>query len=417
MYLAETSLEAFELYLKFLTNSDPVAFTASEMDLAVVEYLRKKGLRKGEFVSVPYDLEAIGGEQDYGGKFQPTPDDYADKALPEFDDVRYKVYENKPITAEEKVIEQAYLALWKREKAKPQTFQSLWDAYLKAKNIDINSRDGKRTQKYWDRWLSISGDQILSENALNMIHDCLDQYVIEREHDGVKGSTIERQLGPVLSCLRSSSRKYRFGWVIEKPEIKKEPPKSKVVLSHQEQRDLVRYCNQSTGREVEVASCILMMIQGGMMPSEVARLTQDRINLNSLIPHIVIDGKAKTKSRRRVIPIVFSKEIIEKGLSKTLKWLTRTTDTNQSKRIQTLMMKSTGNTKVSGHCLRHTFRANCEANGASMSSAAVIAGWSGSGIGLSDELLSYGSEGLSSSEVVKGLRDTSLLIHRHLLGD
>ena len=58
------------------------------------------------------------------------------------------------------------------------------------------------------------------------------------------------------------------------------------------------------------------------MPSEVARLTQDRINLNSLIPHIVIDGKAKTKSRRRVIPIVFSKEIIEKGLSKTLKWLT-----------------------------------------------------------------------------------------------
>ena len=25
--------------------------------------------------------------------------------------------------------------MWKREKAKPQTFQSLWDAYLKAKNI------------------------------------------------------------------------------------------------------------------------------------------------------------------------------------------------------------------------------------------------------------------------------------------
>ena len=52
-----------------------------------------------------------------------------------------------------------------------------------------------------------------------------------------------------------------------------------------------------------------------------------------------------------------------------------------------------------------------------MSSAAVIAGWSGSGIGLSDELRSYGSEGLSSSEVVKGLRDASLVIHRHLLGD
>ena len=52
-----------------------------------------------------------------------------------------------------------------------------------------------------------------------------------------------------------------------------------------------------------------------------------------------------------------------------------------------------------------------------MSSAVGIARWSGSGIGLSDELLSYGSEGLSSPEVVKGFRDTSLLIHRHLLGD
>ena len=121
--------------------------------------------------------------------------------------------------------------------------------------------------------------------------------------------------------------------------------------------------------------------------------------------------------RGRIIPIIHNKDIIEKGFSETLKWLTRTTDTNHSKRIQTVMIKATGNTRVSGHCLRHTFRANCEANGASMSSAAVIAGWSESRIELSDKLLSYGSEGLSSSEVVKGLRDASLVIHRHLSGD
>ena len=34
MYLAETSLEALN-YLKFLIESDPDAFTASEMDLAI----------------------------------------------------------------------------------------------------------------------------------------------------------------------------------------------------------------------------------------------------------------------------------------------------------------------------------------------------------------------------------------------
>ena len=121
--------------------------------------------------------------------------------------------------------------------------------------------------------------------------------------------------------------------------------------------------------------------------------------------------------RGRIIPIIYSKDVIEKGLSKTLKWLTRTTETNHNKRIQTLMTKATGNTKVSGHYLRHTFTANCKVSRASMSSAVGIARWSGSGVGLRNELLSYGFKGLSSSEVVKGFRDTSLLIHRHLLGD
>ena len=121
--------------------------------------------------------------------------------------------------------------------------------------------------------------------------------------------------------------------------------------------------------------------------------------------------------RGRIIPIIYSKDVIEKGLSKTLKWLTRTTETNHNKGFQTLMTKATGNTEVSGHCLRHTFTANCKVSRASMFSAVGIARWSGSGVGLRNELLSYGFKGLSSSEVVKGFRDTSLLIHRHLLGD
>ena len=39
--------EEFNIEKNLLTNSDPDAFSATEMDLAVVEYLRKKGLRKG----------------------------------------------------------------------------------------------------------------------------------------------------------------------------------------------------------------------------------------------------------------------------------------------------------------------------------------------------------------------------------
>lgn len=407
--------DSFELRLKLITNSDPEAFSATEIDLAVIEFLRKKNLKKGQFRTVIKDPDATAEELRTGGQRQPDESDYADHAIPEFANVRLKVDEDKPLSIEDRVVEQSWKALWKREQSKARTFQILWTEHLAFKDIDINSRDGQRVQRHWNRWIALSGDQVISGNTLDIIHDCLENYVEERSGDNVKGSTIERELGPILSCLRRGSKKHKFGWLIEKPVIKKQPPKPKVVLSHEEQRNLVAFCMAASKREVEVASCILLMMQGGMMTSEIARLIPDRINLDSASPHIVIDGDAKTRSRKRVIPVVFAADYINEHLSKTLRWLNKTTDTNHSKRVKNLMTKATDNSKVSGHCLRHTFKANCEANGASISSAAVIAGWSGAGIGLSAEMLAYGSEGLANSEVLKGLRNTSLVIHRHLL--
>ena len=60
------SAEAFDVYLKLLSNSDPNAFSATEIDLAVAEFLRKKGLKKGELTTVPPNPEELG------------PADYAD---------------------------------------------------------------------------------------------------------------------------------------------------------------------------------------------------------------------------------------------------------------------------------------------------------------------------------------------------
>jgi hypothetical protein len=79
-----------------------------------------------------------------------------------------------------------------------------------------------------------------------------------------------------------------------------------------------------------------------------------------------------------------------------------------------MLQKASGNDRITGHGLRHTFRANSEANGASSSSTAAIGGWSGASIGLSNIMLQYGAEGRSTSEGLKALYLENRKIHRHL---
>ena len=79
------------------------------------------------------------------------------------------------------------------------------------------------------------------------------------------------------------------------------------------------------------------------------------------------------------------------------------------------MGKYTGNDQLTGHCCRHTFRVNCEASGVPSTVTAAIGGWSGASLGLSNEMLSYGEDGLDGSEVVQQLYKSSLKIHKHLI--
>lgn len=151
------------------------------------------------------------------------------------------------------------------------------------------------------------------------------------------------------------------------------------------------------------------------MPCEVKRLKEDDISLDAAIPHIVVSGDTKTTSRKRIIPVVIGVDLLTTELGASIQWLLRTTESSHSFRIKTLLRTATGNQKLSGHCLRHTFRANCIANGAESNAVAAIAGWSGSKLGLSSEMLSYGSEGLANSNVLLGLQRESIKIHRYLL--
>lgn len=410
---AAEATEHYELFIKTIENSDPSAFNESELDRAAAELLRRRGHSVGQYVYVKLDPALTKREEREQQQLQAQPSDYAEWAVPELEDVIDKRNRGETLTFQDEIYARAYFKLMDKASAKPKTLDLLWQDYVDHKDIDVKSRDGKRILKRWKRWLSLVGNHKIAPNTIDLIHHGIDTYIAERVKEGVKGASIKRELSDVIACLRLGSKKHRLGWVIEPPYIKQQKPKTKPVMTHEEQRKLVSYClSQSSGR---VAACVLLMLQGGMMPSEVARLSKDRVALDSTIPHVVLDQDTKTNNRKRVIPVVLGVNYIAAHIDATLEWLQGSTDSNHSHQIKKLMIQATGNEELSGHCCRHTFEANAMANQVDSTQVATIGGWSGSKAGLSGRMLAYGAEGLSQSEVIRGLYESSKKLHRHLL--
>jgi integrase len=391
--------QAFELHCKMLETSNPEAFNTDDLERAAYEVLRKANRTAGQ-----YTYSAIEG---FDGV------DLADDTI-WVDEIRGKQKAGEPLTFKEKAELLAWEKLWNAKASKPQTMANFWVDYAAHKNLTKGTRETKRREKRWLRWLATIGNHKIAQSTLDIIHHALDDYVEERLQE-VAPSSVKREMNDILAILRHANQKHRYGWVIQKPAIPYRKPKPKIVLNHEEQRLVVNHCLSNANSPV--AACVLLQLQGAMMPSEVERLTDKDIALNVDVPHIVISGDTKTSSRKRIIPIVIGLEFIRANLPTTLEWLKRTTESAHSRAIQKLLRTATGNEKLTGHGLRHTFKANCMANGADTNSTAAIAGWSGSSLGISSEMLAYGAEGLANSDVLKGLQRESLKIHKHLLKD
>jgi len=412
-----SATEAYDLHLKLIENSDPESFTKDELSMAATEFLRKRSLTAGQFEYVQKDPSIAAQEQREQRQLQPDANDHAFWSIPEFEDVLMKEQSGEPLTVQDKIIGEAYFKVQSAAKSKPQTLESLWTHYVKHRGIDLNLRSGKRSNGHWYKWLTIAGNHPIAPDTIDRIHNGLDAYVDQRSSEGLKGASIQRALNEIIACLRYCSKRYRFGWVIEPPTITLGPKKRKAVMSQEAQISLIRKCLLVKGNDSPVAASVILMLQGAMMPSEIGRLDNDDISLDSSVPHLVIRNDTKTNARKRVVPIVLGVDYLNMHLGSAVAWIRRTTDSTPSARIKKLMREFTGDETLTGHCCRHTFRVNCEANGVSSSVISAIGGWSGSSVGVSSLMLDYGSEGLASTEVVKSLYKASLKIHSHLLID
>ena len=407
--------EAYQRELIMITNSDPDALSATELDKAVVEFLRRRGLVAGQFLKVVKDVDVSAKEEETQTQLQAHEYNYADDAISEFEDVLHKQNIGEPLTTKDKVVGTAWMKLTNKVSAKPKTLGSLWDEYVEFRGIDLESRNGKKALKYWERWISLAGDAVVSGNTLQHINEGMDAYVLAREGK-VSSQTLIRELGDVTACLRKASRKHRFGWHIELPEIKKTPVQSRDPLEPQQQIELVQAILDSTGGIKPIYGVVMLLyLQGGMMVSEIKRLRPDDISLDADIPHLKIVNDTKTDDRKRIVPIVLGLDLIKEHLAGTIEWLKGTTESAPSATLKKIMRRTIDSPRTSPHCLRHSFKINGQNAGVSLLTIASIAGWSDEQRRASKHLLNYGSTGISQSSIMRTLYEDSLKIHKHLI--
>ena len=107
--------------------------------------------------------------------------------------------------------------------------------------------------------------------------------------------------------------------------------------------------------------------------------------------------------------------MIKENITECIRGINSTTESTPSATLKKIMRRVIDSPSTSAHCLRHTFKVNGQAAGISVLTLASIAGWADGERRISKHLLFYGAEGISQSEIMQGLYEDSLKIHKHLI--
>ena len=419
--------EAFERQLKLIASSDPDALSATDKDKAVIEFLRKRGLNKGAYVRVAKDSAIAAQEEADERQIQPDNGNYADWAIPEMEDVINKSTvlselrkigkqptNKQKLTLQDSIVGDAYISLINKQEAKPKTLGSLWAEYVIDRSIDVNSRVGKKYVNYWKQWIAIAGDAVIGPLSQAHIREGLADYARDRAGK-VTSTSIERELSPVMACLRLGSVDHGFDWSLKLPRIKKTAVNSRHPLEPNYQLELIKAVLTQDNIKPRYGVAILLCLQGGMMVSEISRLRPEDIALDAVIPHLKIFNGTKNDDRERIVPVVLGLELIKAHLSKTIKWIAGSTESTPSATLKKIMRRTIDAPDTTAHCLRHTLKINGQNAGVSVLTLASIAGWADPQRKVSKHLLNYGSTGISQDAMVIKLRDDSRLIHKELI--
>jgi hypothetical protein len=228
--------DSFALHIKTLQNSSSSAFTETEIDRLAEEFLRRRGLTRGQFADV-VDPELRKIEDERQEDLQQTNSDYADYYVSEYDEVRQEIYRNgnRPPTVKEATVIRAYQAVQTRRRKVPSTLNTLCDEYLQFRGVEITTRDGAHIQGRWNNLMVVMRDVKISEHTPDHIGVGIDEFVEKELSRGQKPSSIDRNLREPIACFRWANCKHKLKWrPVEIPMLPKQKAKERKPLPNED---------------------------------------------------------------------------------------------------------------------------------------------------------------------------------------
>ena len=430
--ILEARIEAqrmYDLYLKTLENTSADAYADNEIEALAADILRRNKVTAGQYA--PHMLGPKLQENDPVLKRMPwelTQEEWAAIAVPEHSELILKLAEEgnrktslnddkklgssptRKLTAQEEAVQRAWDAIQKVNNQAPRTVTSLWQAYLTQKRrFDLDNppnREQKRIIRRFEKFMKFCPDVVINDTTPELIQQGLDDIVAAEEQRQMAPESIRRNLTEVVSAFNWAIKKYRLKWLkIEMPTIEDRPdyiPKAKDVLLTPEQ---VQFYSAAVDADTPLAAALLLMLHCGAMATEVARLRIDEdLHLDhQLYPYVAMLGgrrrQTKTPTRPRFVPIVFGLDLIRRRLPEAIEILNKLKD--PSAKLNAELRKLTNNEKLTGHCLRHTFKMQTDNKLMSPEITYAIAGWAGGWI--NKVANKYGSAGFGENEQLQTL--------------
>jgi hypothetical protein len=291
--------QAYQSYIECLSLSNADVLNATDQLRLAMAVLKAKGLEAGMLADNPLlstlQNEVVNNEAFDRVLESGVLDPVHDRENPEHP--RY----GQPLSFEESIAEAAWKLLLEPPTSgltSATVISECWDLYAKHKGTDITTTSGKRVHARWLGFLAIAGDTILTQET---VHKALDAYIEAKEGAGKTSSSTARELADVLAILRHCIRSKRLPIVISKPVLKKGKTIPRKVFTLDEHKALYALLpTLEPWKEV----ALLLMLQTGCISSELQRLRSESLRLDDEIPHIRIEGKVKTTSRQRYVPLV-----------------------------------------------------------------------------------------------------------------
>lgn len=386
----EEASRLYDLRIKMISNSDPEAFTESELKMAVEEVLSRRKLTKGQFVHVP-ESQYKTSEQFYAavdaGEVLLNRSDHAWEAFPEIDDIIDDAKRSKKLTFKQEVLGDAWKAVQELPKVKQrQTMREAWNKYLADNNIDVTSNSGKKKQQKFDRILPHTGDFVISNETRDDVQDRIQRYITGKREQNpkIKAQSLKRELAEFIAAikhvpridwgdrLRLTGKQNNFQIPIETAPIQGKS------LNDDELRLFFHTCITKADA---MWTALLLAAHAGVSSIEIRRLRADKdLYLDAKYPHIIFrggdEGIAKTDARPRVVPIVLGLEVIKKWLPQTIKWMNsvnqNTPSATLNKRLRTLLGQEP---TIKMHMFRHTWLRLARRARISEDNKHAIAGW------------------------------------------